>query len=112
MAECDHGANVFVARYFYDCLYKYASHNCAGRVMRVTSYGEQVFQPCCVPCHAERLLVARSTRDMVGFCLGMSSISCWLFAQLPQFILNAKNQSVEALSAYFLACWLLVSCYS
>jgi hypothetical protein len=42
----------------------------------------------------------------------MSSISCWLFAQLPQFILNAKNQSVEALSAYFLACWLLVSCYS
>lgn len=46
---------------------------------------------------------------MVGFTLGMGSICCWLVAQLPQILLNQRNESVEALSAFFLASWLLVS---
>ena len=45
---------------------------------------------------------------MLGFGLGMGSICCWLVAQLPQIILNHQTQSVEALSAFFLASWLLV----
>lgn len=47
-------------------------------------------------------------RDGVGFGFGIASICFWLFAQLPQFVLNIKNQSVEALSSWFLAQWLLV----
>ena len=39
----------------------------------------------------------------------MASICCWLVAQMPQLYRNYKTQSAEALSAWFLAEWLLVS---
>ena len=48
-----------------------------------------------------------TTRDAIGFSFGMASICCWLVAQLPQFVLNIRNKSVEALSSWFLAQWLL-----
>ncbi len=58
---------------------------------------------------AEKLLCAVcSYRDLAGFILGMSSIACWLVAQLPQIISNYRNKSAEALSPWFLAEWLLV----
>lgn len=66
---CDPGANPWVAKHLYDCIY--------------------------------------TTRDYVGFGFGMASIAFWLVAQIPQFILNIKQQSVEALSSWFLAQWLL-----
>jgi hypothetical protein len=47
-------------------------------------------------------------RDMAGFCLGIASILFWAVAQVPQLVKNHKQQSVEGLSAYFLAEWLLV----
>ncbi|KAG2502175.1 hypothetical protein HYH03_000662 [Edaphochlamys debaryana] len=46
-----------------------------------------------------------STRDEVGFSLGLLSILIWLGAMLPQFISNIKNQSAEALSIWFLVEW-------
>jgi uncharacterized protein with PQ loop repeat len=46
-------------------------------------------------------------RDLVGFCFGMLSISLWLFAQIPQFYSNYKNQSSEALSVWFIAEWFM-----
>ena len=46
-------------------------------------------------------------RDAIGFGFGVASICCWLVAQLPQFVLNVRNKSVEALSSWFLAQWLL-----
>lgn len=49
-----------------------------------------------------------SFRDMAGFCLGLASIACWVMAQFPQLAKNYKTQSAEALSAWFLAQWLLV----
>lgn len=48
-----------------------------------------------------------TTRDAVGFGVGLLSIAFWLVAQVPQFVLNIKNKSVEALSSWFLAQWLL-----
>jgi hypothetical protein len=51
-----------------------------------------------------------SYQDQAGFSLGMLSILFWLVAQMPQIISNFRNQSAEALSPYFLAEWLLVSC--
>ena len=48
-----------------------------------------------------------TTRDAIGFSFGMASICCWLVAQLPQFVLNIRTKSVEALSSWFLAQWLL-----
>ncbi|KAK9824417.1 hypothetical protein WJX72_010131 [[Myrmecia] bisecta] len=48
-----------------------------------------------------------SKRDMAGFAVGMLSIACWMVAQIPQLITNMKNKSAEALSAWFLAQWLL-----
>ena len=44
----------------------------------------------------------------MGFAFGMASICFWLEAQLPQFVLNVRTQSVEALSSWFLAQWLMV----
>mmetsp|Transcript_11659 Transcript_11659/g.35002 ORF Transcript_11659/g.35002 Transcript_11659/m.35002 type:complete len:373 (-) Transcript_11659:485-1603(-) len=46
-------------------------------------------------------------RDIAGFTLGIVSICFWVVAQVPQFILNIKRESVEALSSWFLAQWLL-----
>jgi len=43
----------------------------------------------------------------VGFCLGLTAIVFWVFAQLPQFVSNFRNKSAEALSPWFLAQWLL-----
>ena len=50
-----------------------------------------------------------STSDYIGFAAGLGSIACWLVAQLPQLLENARTQSVEALSPWFLGEWLLVS---
>ena len=49
-----------------------------------------------------------SSRDYIGFVLGLASIVTWMVAQLPQVISNFKNKSAEALSAWFLAEWLMV----
>lgn len=49
-----------------------------------------------------------STRDYVGFCVAMSSICFWIVAQFPQYYKNYKTKTVEALSPWFLAQWLLV----
>ena len=57
-------------------------------------------------CHRSLLLC--SFRDMAGFCLGLASIAFWVMAQFPQLAKNYKTQSAEALSAWFLAQWLLV----
>ena len=45
--------------------------------------------------------------DAVGFFFGMTSIACWLVAQLPQFVRNFRSGSAEGLSPWFLAEWLL-----
>ena len=44
--------------------------------------------------------------DELGFYLGLVSIACWLFAQLPQMLRNYRLKSAESLSPYFLAEWL------
>eukprot|EP00887_Chlorella_sp_A99_P001485 scaffold8.g1485.t1 len=46
-------------------------------------------------------------RDLLGFSVGLASIACWLCAQAPQLYRNYRSKSVEALSAWFLAEWLL-----
>lgn len=51
----------------------------------------------------------RSARDLTGFFFGISSILCWIVAQVPQFITNIKRQRADALSPWFLAEWLMVS---
>lgn len=68
-ALCDPGANPWIAKHLYDCVY--------------------------------------TTRDAIGFSFGIASIAFWVVAQIPQFVLNIKRQSVEALSSWFLAQWLL-----
>ena len=50
-----------------------------------------------------------SARDLAGFLFGISSIACWIVAQVPQFITNIKRQRADALSPWFLAAWLMVS---
>lgn len=45
-------------------------------------------------------------RDAAGFALGLASIACWLVAQLPQVVRNARAGTAEALSPAFLAAWL------
>ena len=47
--------------------------------------------------------------ELLAFTVGLSSIACWLFAQLPQFLRNIKMRSAEALSPWFLFQWLSVS---
>ena len=49
-----------------------------------------------------------SYRDFIGFALGLASIATWMVAQFPQIYSNIKNRSAEALSAWFLAEWLMV----
>ena len=46
--------------------------------------------------------------DYIGFVAGLASIGCWLVAQLPQLLENARTQNVEALSPWFLGEWLMV----
>lgn len=46
-------------------------------------------------------------QEYVGFVCGIASILVWLVAQLPQLIENYRNQTAEALSAWFLVDWLL-----
>ncbi|KDD72627.1 hypothetical protein H632_c3109p0, partial [Helicosporidium sp. ATCC 50920] len=48
-----------------------------------------------------------SSRDMTGFVLGLLSIGFWIVAQVPQMITNYRRQAADALSAWFLAEWLL-----
>ncbi len=36
-------------------------------------------------------------RDGVGIVLGLASLVAWVFALMPQFISNIRNQSAEAL---------------
>ena len=48
--------------------------------------------------------------ELLAFTVGLSSIACWVFAQLPQFLRNIKMRSAEALSPWFLFQWLSVSC--
>lgn len=48
-----------------------------------------------------------NARDLTGFLFGMSSIACWIVAQVPQFITNIKRQRADALSPWFLAEWLM-----
>jgi len=47
-----------------------------------------------------------SSRDAAGFALGLASIACWLVAQVPQVVRNARAGTAEALSPLFLAAWL------
>lgn len=49
---------------------------------------------------------------MAGFVAGVLSIGAWLVAQMPQIISNFRNRSADALSAWFLAEWLLVSAFT
>jgi solute carrier family 66 (lysosomal lysine-arginine transporter), member 1 len=48
-----------------------------------------------------------STRDLVGFGFGLASIAFWVVAQVPQLVANYRRKSADALSAVFLAEWLL-----
>ena len=47
-----------------------------------------------------------SSREVISFAIGMSSIGFWLCAQAPQFYLNCKRQQASALSKCFLLEWL------
>jgi hypothetical protein len=47
-----------------------------------------------------------TARDFVAFGIGMSSILFWIICQMPQLISNCKNQSVAALSVWFLVQWM------
>lgn len=49
-----------------------------------------------------------SARDVVGFTAGLLSICAWLVAQAPQIVSNFRTGSADALSAWFLAEWLMV----
>lgn len=49
----------------------------------------------------------RTTRDYVGFGVSLTSIALWMVAQFPQFYTNYKTKTVDALSPFFLAQWLL-----
>jgi len=45
--------------------------------------------------------------EMVGFCIGLSSVMFWIVAQVPQFVTNFSRQSADALSPWFLVQWLV-----
>eukprot|EP00761_Pharyngomonas_kirbyi_P008399 gb/GECH01008410.1/.p1 GENE.gb/GECH01008410.1/~~gb/GECH01008410.1/.p1 ORF type:complete len:364 (+),score=80.21 gb/GECH01008410.1/:1-1092(+) len=45
-------------------------------------------------------------REKASFYIGLSSILCWLVAQVPQLIQNYRKQSATALSVLFLVEWL------
>lgn len=85
--------NLFVEHWFGDCLYGYAG--CKQVVVRSN----------------HRILrdqAACRVTDYIGFVAGLASIGCWLVAQLPQLLENARTQNVEALSPWFLGEWLMV----
>ncbi|EFJ09806.1 hypothetical protein SELMODRAFT_447534 [Selaginella moellendorffii] len=44
--------------------------------------------------------------EILGFCVGMSSVFFWMIAQMPQFVSNFLRQSADALSPWFLFQWL------
>ncbi|KAL6775749.1 hypothetical protein ACKKBG_A18340 [Auxenochlorella protothecoides x Auxenochlorella symbiontica] len=48
-----------------------------------------------------------TSRDMLGFGLGLASIAFWMVAQIPQLVANYRRQRADALSPWFLAEWLL-----
>lgn len=43
-----------------------------------------------------------NTRQQFGFWIGLSSTVIWMYAQIPQIIMNFKSKNVEALSFPFL----------
>jgi len=45
--------------------------------------------------------------QVASFCLGLTSIGFWLFAQLPQIIKTYMNGNVESLSSLFIITWLI-----
>lgn len=46
-----------------------------------------------------------SSRELAGFVVGLFPTIIWIYAQLPQIILNFKNHSAEAVSlTYYLFC--------
>ena len=59
----------------------------------------------------KRAVVGVSARDVAGFVAGVLSIGAWLVAQMPQIVSNFRNRSADALSAWFLVEWLLVSAW-
>lgn len=62
-------------------------------------------------CTQKGAVVGVSARDVAGFVAGVLSIGAWLVAQMPQIVSNFRNRSADALSAWFLAEWLLVSAW-
>jgi hypothetical protein len=47
--------------------------------------------------------------EMAAFLISLSSMLCWIIAQLPQFISNWRLLSAEAPPSWFLFQWLAVS---
>jgi hypothetical protein len=119
--KCHHGADKFIERYFYDCVYK-----CAVRLQSALPPAQPAAEPMLPLCAAPETTWGSSwvlQPSCYGFwlrCVGhavshevptlqlrlpLTGCSC---LQLPQFITNYKNKSAEALSPWFLAQWLLV----
>jgi hypothetical protein len=122
MVKCHHGADKFIERYFYDCVYK-----CVLRLQSALPPAQQSAQPMLPLCAAPgttwglswvlqpscfgfwlrcvRRGVSQQVLPLHQQQLPLTGCSC---LQLPQFITNYKNKSAEALSPWFLAQWLLV----
>lgn len=119
--KCHHGADKFIERYFYDCVYK-----CAVRLQSALPPAQPAAEPmlplCAAPettwgspwvlqpsCYGFWLRCVRHAVSQevptLQLRLPLTGCSC---LQLPQFITNYKNKSAEALSPWFLAQWLLV----
>lgn len=43
-----------------------------------------------------------STREKIGFGIGLSSTFIWMWAQIPQMVMNYKNKATEGISPGFL----------
>lgn len=100
-ATCHAGANEFIETWFHDCVYKYVVNRAfAMPIILDVGCVFRVAKPSSLP--------RRSARDMVGFLLGMASIGFWMVAQIPQLVANYRTKRADALSAWFLAEWLLV----
>lgn len=50
---------------------------------------------------------AYSIQQELSVYIGLSSIGCWLFAQIPQIIVNFRLKTAESLSVFFLLQWFL-----
>ena len=107
---CAKGANPFVERYLGDCLYGQVQLQqllfclqILADVLRAWCHG-----PVYGIFPSADLSLACRIRDWLGFSIGMASIMFWMVAQVPQFVKNIKQQRADALSAWFLAEWLLV----